>query len=146
MLHSNAIPEDAVLVPLINGEYGMLFVEVQYETARHLLLVDTGSDAALLLDSSLAKEHRIALIAGEGTVSLVGGKFQLQAGTLPEFHLGATSVRGVTAFFTDLSALRLQFKKHAHLRVEGILGTPLLWSLGATIDYEHCCLILRQVG
>ena len=102
------------------------------------LLIDTGG-GELVLDSVVAAGLGIEVM-GRGTGVFAGGAAPVAHGRVDSVRLGAVTVHDVPVAMINAR----QFERAAGHRVDGVLGTVLLYHFLATIDYPRGELVLRR--
>jgi hypothetical protein len=103
-------------------------------------LLDTGG-AEVIVDAALAGELGLPLFGAEGGVFAGGRAAALQHGRVDSLELGGLVIRNVPALIMDVRRFSGIFGGR---RVDGILGTVLLYHFLATIDYAGRALVLRR--
>ena len=104
------------------------------------LLIDTGG-GELVLDSVVAVRLGIAVL-GRGTGVFAGGAASVAHGRVDSVRLGGFTVHDVPVAMINAR----QFEQAVGHRVDGVLGTVLLYHFLATIDYPRGELVLRRRG
>src|SRR5271155_202597 len=99
-------------------------------------LVDTGG-AEVQLDSDFAQRLKLASSGGSSATLLDGSQTQIRPGRVAALELGEFEVRNVPVGIRPLPV----FAGH---KLDGVLGTVLLYHFLATLDYPHGELILRR--
>jgi predicted aspartyl protease len=102
------------------------------------LLIDTGG-GELVLDSVVAAQLGVPVL-GRSTGMFAGGAAPVGHGSVDSVRLGGFTVYDVP--ITIINAR--QFERAVGHRVDGVLGTVLLYHFLATIDYRHGELVLRR--
>lgn len=107
-----------------------------------VLFIDTGG-SEIILDSDFSKELRLPSFGSFKATGFAGGKpGGLTHSRIEEFVLGPLTIR-------NLPILTLPLRKLAPLwedrhRIDGVLGTTLLYHFLPTLDYPSAKLILRR--
>lgn len=103
--------------------------------------IDTGG-AEVMVDSQLAKELNLVQF-GSVTGTFAGGKkAAFQHGRLESLTLGAFTVKNVPVHLMDVR--RFSQPVFGGKRVDGIIGTVLLYHFITTLDYSQGELVLRR--
>src|SRR5580692_7781840 len=133
-----SVPKDGSHVPFaITDPLPVLKVRVNDKADAYFLL-DTGAPTASL-DPAFASELRLTT-KDDGTGTFLGGKTAtIKSATLSSLSLGSATVRNlpVTLFPTR------GFKLDKRYRLDGVIGTGVLYRFLSTIDYPHGELVLR---
>lgn len=141
LLGPTAPPTDALVVNLIPRDCGRLYVEAYLQSRRLCLLIDTGANATIL-DQSLANLPGVTPLPDTGTLSFLGAQYPIRALRIPHLRLATVTLTDVKVAAMDLSIWRRDESQTAGRPIDGILGTDLLSSLRATIDYTRPALLL----
>ena len=104
-------------------------------------LIDTGG-AELIIDTEFAKEIGATLFKSEVGTFAGGKKAPFQHGRVDSLTLGGFTVKNVPAHILDVR--RFSQPIFAGTRVDGIIGTVLLYHFFATLDYPEGQLILQR--
>jgi tetratricopeptide (TPR) repeat protein len=99
-------------------------------------LIDTGG-AEVQLDSDFAKRLHLSSVAGTSATLLDGNQTTIRHSRIASLTLGDFEVKDVPAGIRPLPVF-------AGRRLDGVLGTVLLYHFLATIDYPNGELILRR--
>jgi len=99
-------------------------------------LIDTGG-AEVQLDSEFAQRLKLASAGGDSAALLDGSQTEMRHGRVAELQLGVFEVRDVPVAIRPLPVF-------AGRKLDGVLGTVLLYHFLATIDYPHGELVLRR--
>ena len=99
-------------------------------------LIDTGG-AEVQLDADFAKRMNISAASGTSTMLLDGSQAEMRHGRVASLQLGEFEVQNVPVGIRPLPVL-------AGRKLDGVLGTVLLYHFLATLDYPNGELILRR--
>jgi predicted aspartyl protease len=117
-------------------------VQVRVNSSKLVnFLIDTGG-AELITDTEFAKEIDATLFKSEMGTFAGGKKAAFQHGRVDSLTLGDFTVKNVPAHIMDVR--RFSQPIFAGIRVDGIIGTVLLYHFLATLDYPDGQLILRR--
>jgi hypothetical protein len=133
-----SLPKDGTHVPfVITDPLPVLKVRVN-DKADAFFLLDTGASEAVL-DPAFADELGIASSAA-GTGTFAGGKTAaVRSATLDSLALGDARIRRLPIKLVPTRG----FKLDAEHRLDGIIGTGVLYRFLSTIDYPRGELLLR---
>jgi hypothetical protein len=138
-------PEAPVMLPLDLTPVGTPVVEVLVNGHARRFWIDTGAGLTVL-SSTLAAE--VGIRAGEGAGRAGTGTSRSVAArpaVIDELRLGAITVRNHPAIVLDAGDLALRVPGTlARLRIDGILGWPLLARLDLTLDHVGRRVVLRE--
>jgi hypothetical protein len=132
------LPKEGAHVPFaITDPLPILKVRVNDKADAYFLL-DTGAPTASL-DPAFASELGIAT-EDNGTGTFLGGKTAtIKRATLSSLTLGSATIRNLpVALFPTRG-----FDLDARYRLDGVIGTGVLYRFLSTIDYPHGELVLR---
>ena len=133
-----SVPKDGTHVPFaITDPLPILKVRVNDKADAYFLL-DTGAPTASL-DPAFASELGIKA-EEDGTGTFLGGKTAtIKRATLSSLTLGSATVRNLpVALFPTRG-----FKLDKRYRLDGVIGTGVLYRFLSTIDYPHGELVLH---
>jgi len=115
-------------------------VQVRVNSSKLVnFLIDTGG-AELITDTEFAKEIDATLFKSEMGTFAGGKKAAFQHGRVDSLTLGDFTVKNVPAHIMDVR--RFSQPIFAGIRVDGIIGTVLLYHFLATLDYPDGQLIV----
>jgi hypothetical protein len=138
-------PAEPVVLPLDLTPVGTPVVEVLVNGHPRRFWIDTGAGLTVL-SSTLAAEVGVragddAGRAGTGTSRKVAAR----PAVIDELRLGALTVRNHPAIVLDAGDLALRVPgRLGRMRIDGILGWPLLSKLDFTLDHVGRRLVLRE--
>lgn len=99
-------------------------------------LIDTGG-AEVQLDADFAKRMNLTTASGSSTMLLDGSQTEMRHGRVASLQLGDFDVQNVPVGIRPLPVF-------AGRKLDGVLGTVLLYHFLATLDYPNGELILRR--
>ena len=99
-------------------------------------LIDTGA-AEVQIDSELARRLKLSCAGGGSAMLLDGSQTEMRHSRVAALQLGEFEVRNVPVVIRPLPVF-------AGRKLDGVLGTVLLYHFLATLDYPHGELILRR--
>jgi hypothetical protein len=99
-------------------------------------LIDTGG-AEVQLDSEFAQRLKLTSTGGDSAMLLDGSQTEMRHSRVAALQLGEFEVRNVLVGIRPLPVF-------AGRKLDGVLGTVLLYHFLATLDYPHGELILRR--
>jgi len=131
-----------VILPLRRAPDGKLFLTATVQGQPATLLLDTGGSQFL----DLAVARRLGLDLADATepgYGLSGGPVAVKLAQV-DLKLGDLSVTGLPVSCIDLGPLRDLHLRQGIPVFDGILGSELLATLRARVDYEKLTLELRR--
>ncbi len=136
-------PVGSAVVSLRKGKGFRLYVEVQINGRRGLMVLDSGANS-IMLNWSFARDSGVSFgWSGHaqtfGTNGLARAR-RVISGTIHELRIGPVSFPNVSAFI-EISSYAKE-TKNAGRRVIGFLGSEFLSKHGLAIDYGRDCLVL----
>ncbi len=113
-------------------------VAIDLEDGQHHFILDTGADETVI-DHTLADELGIARLGGETGTHAGGRPLVIEYGRLDEIGIGALRIRDIPV---QIQPLRARFAPYVDgLRVDGVVGSALLYHFRARIGPEHLTLV-----
>jgi hypothetical protein len=129
-------PPEETRLPLIATD-PLPIVQVRVNgSGAATFLIDTGG-AEVQLDSDFARRLKLTSAGGSSATLLDGSRTEMRHGRVAALELGEFEVRNVPVGIRPLPV----FAGH---KLDGVLGTVLLYHFLATVDYPHGELILRR--
>ena len=122
---------------------GHFELDAEIDDTPVLLLVDTGASNTVI-DEQTAKTLQIKSenVVGEavGCVPLETG---VQSSVVDTLSLGDLRLESFPLFIIDLSSVNTGLESHGAQRVDGVIGSDILASRSAVIDYSGSTLYLK---
>ncbi len=117
-------------------------VEVQINGSEKVnFLIDTGG-SELVVDDELAQKVGVTIFGDEMGTFAGGKKALYQHGSVNSVKLGAFTIRNVPVHIQNVSGFSGPI--FGETRIDGIIGTVLLYHFISTLDYPNGRLILQQ--
>ena len=128
-------PDETRLPFVVTDPLPLVRVRVNGGEAAEFL-IDTGG-AEVQLDADFAKRMNLSAASGISTMLLDGSQTEMRHGRVASLQLGDFNVQNVPVGIRPLPVL-------AGRKLDGVLGTVLLYHFLATLDYPNGELILRR--
>jgi tetratricopeptide (TPR) repeat protein len=128
-------PDETRLPFVVTDPLPIVRVRVNGDEAGSFL-IDTGG-AEVHLDADFAKRMNLSAASGSSTMLLDGSHTEMRHGRVASLQLGDFEVQNVPVGIRPLPVI-------AGRKLDGVLGTVLLYHLLATLDYSNGELILRR--
>jgi len=129
-------PPDETRVPFVVTD-PLPIVRVQVNNSEPAqFLIDTGG-AEVQLDADFAKRLNLGAVSGISTMLLDGSQTEMRHGRVASLRLEDFDVQNVPVGIRPLPVF-------AGRKLDGVIGTVLLYHFLATLDYPHGELILRR--
>ena len=143
---------DRVRVPFqlqsIEEEGFHILIEAEINQRPARLLIDTGASRSVFDTnrfSRFVEQHSFRpdekLSAGLGTSSM-----QTMKVTLSELRIGACSIRSFETILLDMSHVNGSYERLGLPQLDGVVGSDLLVTLQAEIDYRKQQLVLDRTA
>ena len=125
-----------ILTELDPGGYH-LFVNLKINGKRCRFLIDTGASRTVI-DKAYYDKHlsrkKLKTIEQE-TTSLHASTSQTHIGTIKEIELGGKKIKNHVTAAIDLSHVNATYKQLKTPKIQGILGSDLMFKYKMVIDY-----------
>lgn len=142
MLKKTSIPLE--ILPI--DELGFhLCVQVTVNRKKCKLVLDTGASRTVFDQEEIKRFVKEGTTEIEGQLSAGLGTDQMQTHSviLKRFKVGRLTLENFEALALDLRVLNESYEKLGHGKVIGVLGSDVLQSQQAVIDFGKCRLTLR---
>lgn len=132
-----------ILTELDPGGYH-IFVNLKVNGKKCRFLIDTGASKSVV-DKSYYDKHlskkKLKKIQQE-TTGLHSTVAETHIGVIKEIDLGKTKIKNYPVAAIDLSHVNNTYKKLRQPKIQGILGSDLMYKYGMVIDYGKETILL----
>lgn len=125
-------------VPIQRDPTGDIDVPVEINGVKHWWILDTGANQSTI---SVSTAQQLGLTLSQGTASTQSGatgtEVPLRAAVIPQLTLGGVTVHNVAALVMEDKTLDVVVGENQHYQIQGILGYPVLATLGSFTFTSH---------
>ncbi|MEO6290597.1 MAG: retropepsin-like aspartic protease [Ginsengibacter sp.] len=131
-------------VKLTKSKTGHLYLDVTINKAKGLFILDTGASATAIEMSK--KDHfHLSSKAGKQNASGAGaGDIYVEIAKGCHVQLGKYFCTGAELVLMDLSHVNKALSNEKSPRIDGIIGSDILFKASSIIDYKNLGLFLKK--